>query len=141
VSASPATTVAPVPRVPPLPSSAYARMTAVLRGGLTVSLVLLLAALAAYLAENPGATPSSTLASNPIAPYLSPSGLAHGLAAADPSAFLALGLFALIATPVLRVVTGFYYFRQGRERTMTIVTGSVLFLLLLGILVIGPLIH
>ena len=126
---------------PPLPAEAYRRMTLVLRVGLLTALALLLAALAAYLAANPGATSSGTIASNPIAAFLSPGGLAHGLATGAPEAYLALGLFVLIATPILRVVTGIYYFGANRESTMTAVTVTVLVLLLLGILWIGPLIH
>jgi uncharacterized membrane protein len=116
-------------------------MTLVLRGGLLVSLAILLGALVAYLLENPGATSTGTIATNPIAEYLNLGGLAHGLATGAPEAYLGLGLFVLIATPLLRVATGIYYFGTNHERTMTAVTIVVLVLLLLGILVIGPLIH
>ena len=124
-----------------LPALAYRRMTLVLRVGLFTALAILLAALGVYLVRHPGATSSGTIATNPITSYLTLTGLAHGLATGAPEAYLALGIFVLIATPLLRVVTGIYYFGTNHERTMTAVTCTVLVLLLLGILVIGPLIH
>ncbi len=129
----------PVPRR--LSDTAYTRMTLVLRGGLIVALALMLSALGLYLVENPSATSGSTISSNPIQQYLSGPGLVQGLAAGRPEAYLALGVYALIATPLLRVLTGIYYFREDGERTMTAVTTVVLVLLLVGILVLGPLIH
>lgn len=116
-------------------------MTLVLRLGLAAALTILLGSLAAYLAENPSASSSGTISANPIVQYLTLGGLARGLASGAPEAFLVLGLFVLIATPILRVITGIYYFGTNRERVMTGVTSAVLVLLLLGILVIGPLIH
>ncbi len=125
----------------PLPAAAYRRMTLVLRIGLLSALAILLSALAAYLVENPSGTSAGTISSNPITSYLTLAGLAHGLATGTPEAYLALGTFVLIATPLLRVATGIYYFGAHHERTLTAVTVTVLILLLLGILVIGPLIH
>jgi len=133
-------TAPPAPAAPlrELPDAAYRRMTLVLRTGLLTSLALLLGALGAYFLRHPGATSGDVISSNPIAQYLTLGGLAHGLATGAPEAYLALGVFVLIATPILRVATGVYYFRQGHERTMTGVTLTVLVLLLLGVFVIGP---
>ena len=125
----------------PLPAEAYRKMTLVLRVGLLSALAILLSALAAYLLENPAGTSAGTISSNPITSYLTLAGLAHGLATGAPEAYLALGTFVLIATPLLRVATGIYYFGAHHERTLTAVTVTVMILLLLGILVIGPLIH
>ncbi len=129
-------TAAPLLR--PLPDSAYRRMTLVLRAGLLTALALLLGALVTYLGQHPGASSGVATATGSIAPYLSLGGLGHGLATGAPGAYLALGVFVLIATPILRVATGLYYFHRGHERTMALVTFAVLALLVLGVLVIGP---
>ncbi|MGI0129788.1 MAG: DUF1634 domain-containing protein [Thermoplasmata archaeon] len=123
---------------PELPESAYRRTTAVLRLGLVASLTALIGALGAYLLLHPGASSSNAIASNPIAGYLSLAGLAHGLAAGAPEAYLTLGIFILIATPIARVLVGIYFFRRGHETEMTAVTIAVLVLLLVGIFVVGP---
>jgi uncharacterized membrane protein len=126
---------------PQLPEAAYRTMSVVLRAGLGISLTILVASLVLYLYQNPAVGFASTLSSNPIAPYLTAAGLAHGLATGQPAAFLTLGVYVLVATPVVRVLSGVYYFERGRERTMTLVTTTVLVLLLLGLFVLGPLIR
>jgi len=124
--------------VKPLPPEAYLRMTFVLRAGLGLSLGILGAGIVAYLLLHPGASSSSVLTANPIAGYLSFGGLASGLASGSVEAFLTLGLVVLVATPVVRVVSGLYYFRRAGERTMVAITGVVIVLILVGVLVIGP---
>jgi uncharacterized membrane protein len=126
---------------PQLPEEAYRNTALVLRIGLGIALAILLGALVAYLVQNPGASSSSVIGANPIGPYLTAAGLGRGLAAGTAAAYLTLGIYVLVATPVARVLTGVYYFGEGRERTMTWVTLSVLVLLLVGLFVIGPLIH
>ena len=71
--------VVPFPH-PQIPDDAYRRMALVLRVGLLTSVAILLGALIAYLVENPGASSSSAISSNPIVTYLSLGGLGHGLA-------------------------------------------------------------
>ncbi|MGA8542043.1 MAG: DUF1634 domain-containing protein [Thermoplasmata archaeon] len=126
---------------PQLPAAAYRNTALVLRIGLAIALAILLVALIAYLVQNPGASESSAVATNPIVGYLTGAGLVGGLASGAPAAYLTLGVYALVATPVARVLTGVYYFRQDRERAMAWITFSVLVLLLLGLFVIGPLIR
>ena len=126
------------PAVKPLPPEAYVRMTLVLRLGLGISLAILGGGIVAYLLLNPGVSSSEVLSNNPILGYLSLPGLGSGLAAGSVSAVLTLGLIVLVATPILRVVSGLYYFRKVGERAMTGITFAVLILLLLGLLVIGP---
>lgn len=113
-------------------------MTLVLRAGLSLSLLLLGGGLAAYVISEPGASSSSILSGNPILPYLSFSGLASGIATGQAGAVLTLGLIVLVATPIVRVVSGLYYFRRAGERAMVAITLVVLALLLVGILLIGP---
>jgi uncharacterized membrane protein len=137
---APETTPAPLP-ARALPSRAYARMTLVLRGGLLLALAILLGALVAYALAHPGASSESVIASNPILGYLGFASLASGLAAGSIESYLTLGLLVLIATPVVRVLSGFYYFARGGERQMATITFIVLVLLIVGITVLGPLIR
>jgi uncharacterized membrane protein len=126
---------------PQIPADAYRRTTLLLRVGLVTSLSILLGALIAYLVAHPNIGSGAAIASNPVVGFLTLGGLGHGLATGAPEAYLALGVFILIATPVARVAAGVYYFRRGHERTMTWITLTVLLLLMLGVLVIGPLIQ
>lgn len=135
---APEPTVAVPARERSLPPEAYRRMTLVLRAGLLTALVLLVAGVIAYRFVDPSVGSGEVVRSNPIAGYLDPLGLAHGLAAGSVEAYLTLGLLALIATPILRVFSGFYYFRRGREQTMAAVTLTVFLLLLAGLFVVGP---
>jgi len=121
-----------------LPAEAYARMTLVLRVGLGVALAIVGGGIVAYIVANPGATSSSVLSSNPILNYLSFPGLGSGLASGSIGAILTLGLIVLVATPIMRVVSGMYYFRKVGERAMAGITFAVLVMLLLGLLFIGP---
>ena len=136
------TQVSPVGPSPPavhrLPDEAYVRMAFVLRIGLGLALAILGGGIVAYLVANPNEGSQSVLSSNPILGYLSLPGLASGLATGSIGAVLTLGLIVLVATPIVRVVSGLYYFRKAGERAMTGITLTVLVLLLLGLLVIGP---
>jgi uncharacterized membrane protein len=113
-------------------------MAFVLRIGLGLALAILGGGIVAYLVANPNEGSQSVLSSNPILGYLSLPGLASGLATGSIGAVLTLGLIVLVATPIVRVVSGLYYFRKAGERAMTGITLTVLVLLLLGLLVIGP---
>jgi uncharacterized membrane protein len=132
---------APVPDDATLPPSAYLRMALLLRFGLLLSLGLLLGAIVAYLVAHPSTSSAQAISSNPIIGFLNLPGLVGGLVAGAPTAYLTLGLVVLVATPVLRVATGFYYFQRGGERALATITLVVLVLLLVGILVIGPLVR
>ncbi len=121
-----------------LPAEVYRRMSFALRAGLVTALLLLAAGVAAYLAAHPGGTAAGVLATNPIARFLSVGGLGQGLARGSPEAILTLGTLVLVATPIVRVASGFYYFRRGGERTMEAITLLVFALILFGLLVFGP---
>jgi len=116
-------------------------MTLVLRVGLVASLSILAVTLGFYLAEEPSATSEGTIASNPALQFLSLNGFVSGLAAGSLPAYLTLGLLVLVATPLARVLSGFYYFRRGGERAMAGVTITVFALLLVGLLLVGPLVR
>ncbi len=121
-----------------LPAVAYERMSRVLRAGLLVAVAILGGSIIAYLFANPGETAAEVISSNPILRYLGLDGLAAGLASGSVEAYLTLGLLVLLATPLLRVASGFYYFQRGGEKVVAAVTATVLVLLLFGILVLGP---
>ncbi len=123
-----------------LPESAYRSMALVLRVGLATALVLLVGALAAYLAEAPSRGWSAGMV-NPSLDYLSLPGLVGGLAAGSPIAILTLGVFALVATPVLRVLSGLYFFERNGERSLAALVTTVFLLLLFGLFVLGPLVR
>jgi uncharacterized membrane protein len=129
------------PSVKPLPLEAYLRMTFVLRVGLGIALAILGAGIVAFIVENPNASSSSVLSTNPILGYLTLEGLGSGLASGAVGAYLTLGLIVLVATPIVRVLSGFYYFRQAGERTMTAITLAVFGMLIVGLLVVGPLVR
>jgi uncharacterized membrane protein len=124
-----------------LPEATYRRLSLVLRAGLTLALVLFAGALVVLVARLPGSAASSWIASNPLVRYLDLRQLASGLAAGSPEAYLTLGVFALIATPVLRVLSGTVAFFRHGERRLAAITSVVLALLLLGLLVVGPLVR
>jgi len=124
-----------------LPLAAYSRMTLVLRAGLVSSLSILAVTLGFYLVREPSLTSEGVIGSNPALQYLGLNGLVSGLAAGSVPAYLTLGLLVLVATPLVRVLSGFYYFQRGGERVMAGVTITVFALLLVGLLVVGPLVR
>jgi uncharacterized membrane protein len=134
-------TSAPGGAVRELPPEAYVRMVLVLRVGLAAAVAILLGSIIAFAIENPGASLGSILAANPVLRYLGVTELAAGLAAGSVPAYLTLGVAVLIATPLVRVLSGMYYFQRGGERTLTAITLTVFLLLLLGLFVIGPLVR
>ncbi|MGP8077628.1 MAG: DUF1634 domain-containing protein [Thermoplasmata archaeon] len=127
--------------VPPardrLPDEAYERMALVLRVGLVASLAIFLGAIGTYLALHPRAGWSSSEA-NPSGGFLNLPGLASGLAGGSPVAFLTLAVLLLVATPLVRVLSGLYYFQRGGERALAGIALTVFVLLLFGLLVLGP---
>ena len=124
-----------------LPLAAYSRMTFVLRAGLVSSLTILAVALGFYLVQQPSMTSEGTIGSNPALQYLNLNGLWAGLVTGAVPAYLTVGLLVLVATPLVRVLSGFYYFRHGGERAMAGVTITVFALLLVGLLLVGPLVR
>lgn len=121
-----------------MPPSAYAKMALVLRIGLLAALAILAAAITAFCLAHPSTTPAAVITTNPILRYLGLAPLWQGLARGTVEAYLTLGVLVLLATPILRVLSGFYYFRRGREVEMSAITFAVLALLLFGLLVLGP---
>jgi len=132
--------VNPVPPSAPadrIPDIAYRRMALVLRIGLTASLLVFLGGIIAHLALHPGAAWSPT-ESNPSLTYLNPAGLARGLASGATAAYLTLAILLLVATPLVRVFAGLYYFERHGERTIAAIALAVFLMLLFGLFVLGP---
>ncbi len=125
----------------PLPDEANRLMALLLRVGLMVSLVLLIVFSILFVVDHPAADSGSLVQQNPMLSYLSLGSLAAGLASGSIIAYLTVGVFVLIATPVARVAIGSYFFERHRERSVALVTLTVLALLLFGLLYLGPLIR
>jgi uncharacterized membrane protein len=120
---------------------AAVRMTLVLRLGLAAALALIAGAVALLAVEAAGAPESRVLSARTLTGYLGGAGLLAGLAQGRPEAVLTLGIYVLVATPVVRVATGVYYFRLSGDRPLARLAGAVLALLLASIFVIGPLVR
>lgn len=114
------------------------RMTLVLRTGLVSSLALFGVALLLFVLENPHRLSESVVNAPRLVGYLGGSGLVEGLLAARPEALLTLAVFVLVATPILRVATGVYFFRVARDRALARLTTVVLALLLVSFFLVGP---
>jgi uncharacterized membrane protein len=124
-----------------LPPQAHLRMARVLRIGLAVALALLGAGLVALVVRSSASDAASWIASNPLVRYFDLRAFGAALASGTPEAYLTLGVYALVATPVVRVLAGIEAFAAHGERRMTILASVVLVLLLFGLLVVGPLVR
>lgn len=120
---------------------AAAWMTNLLRVGLGVALAVLASALAVLLVQDPSGTWSRATGARVLEGYLGLDGFLAGLARGTPEAILTIGVLVLLATPVIRVLTGLYFFRRARDRPMTWIAALVLTLLLAGIFLIGPVVR
>lgn len=120
---------------------AYVRMTLVLRVGLGVALAVFAGSLIALVVQQPDASSADLLAATPLAGYFGLGGLVRGLEAGSAVAYLTIGVLALVATPVTRVITGIYYFRATGRRALAKISSIVLTLLLVSLFVVGPLLR
>ena len=106
-------------------------ISGVLRGGVLLSVAVILAGVCYYyalrlLGRVPPTTFPDTLAEVGI-----------GLKAAEPMAIVTAGLLVLLATPVLRVVVSIAAFAIEKDRTYVIITTIVLAILLFSIFGVG----
>ena len=136
------------PSPPPLPVPARSeldraaeRMTWVLRVGLGVALGWMVVALVLLLVVSAGDPESRELSARTLSGYLGGAGLVPGLLAGNPEAYLTLGVYALVATPVVRVVSGAYFFARSGDRYLFRLALAVLGLLLVSLFVLGPLVR
>ncbi len=106
-------------------------ISGVLRGGVLLSVAVILAGVCYYyalrlLGHLPYTTFPDTLAE-----------VGAGLKAAQPTAIITAGLLVLLATPVLRVAVSIVAFAIEKDRTYIIITAIVLAILLFSIFGIG----
>ena len=102
------------------------RVRIVLVAGMAVSMTLLIAGLAWY-----AISPSNTNVT------LGPTEALKAAMAGDPIGLIDLGILALIATPLLRVLTALFVFATGREYKFVLVSLLVLAVIAVAILVKG----
>jgi uncharacterized membrane protein len=109
-----------------LPAHLRGIVTRVLRAGVGLTVLLLLSGLALFFAVGPGSV---------IPARVGLSGLLRGLATADASAYLYLGIVVLLATPLVRVALSAGLFARSGDRSFSGITLLVLALLSLSVLV------
>lgn len=119
---------------------ATGRMSRLLRTGLLLSAAVVLVGLVRALIEG-GSLPLGQLATETNRAAFDPGAIGSGLLAGSAPSIVALGLLLLVATPVARVALGAYSFSLERDPLLVRATIVVLALLLLGLFVIGPLLH
>jgi len=105
-----------------------------LRIGVTVAALVVLAGGVAYLVFHPGATQNFRAFSGEPAELRSVSAIVKGSLALHSVQIIQLGLLLLIITPVARVTFSVLAFALQRDRTYVIVTLIVLSLLLYSVL-------
>ena len=133
----------PSARLPPDPTfspEAYVSVSRILRGGVIAFVILATGGMIAELWLHPGYTLSSIL-STPQS--YGPDRLAAfyaRLIAGSPTAFITLGVFAMIIVVVGRVVFVAYHAFHGHERPLAYIATVVVLLLLLGLFVIGAIV-
>ncbi len=104
-------------------------MGGLLRAGVSLSAVLVLAGALVHLAGHAGDRPDfGSFAGEPAA-LRSAGGILRGALALDGPALIQLGLAVLVATPVARVAFSVFAFAAQRDRTYVLVTLAVLGLL------------
>ena len=67
------------------------------------------------------------------APAVDPSTLLSSLVALDPTAFLWLGLLAVIAAPIGRVIVAGVVYAVDRDRTMVLISVAILVVIAIGV--------
>src|SRR3954462_2824255 len=109
-----------------------------LRAGVMVSVLLIVAGMIIMFAQHPEYLSSSTQPARIVANHAelphSVSALATRLYRLRGDAIITLGLLALMATPMLRVAVSLVTFVYHRDRIYALLTATVLCLLLLSLL-------
>jgi len=113
-----------------------------LKYGVVISTTLVVAGVMLTFLRPPQSFPISLqqlVASDYGKPSLDVYTLFAGVAAANPSSIIQLGLILLLATPVARVAASVVLFAAERDKTYVAITLFVFVVLLFSIFVIGPL--
>lgn len=130
-----------LPIDPTFPPKAYERHSNLLRTGVISFFILATAGLIGALIVNPGQTVGELVAFDPRSLYIPPSAFLSSLLALNPSAFILLGIYVMIALTIGRVALAAWDFRRGGERTLMWVSILVVALLLVGIFAGGQFAH
>jgi uncharacterized membrane protein len=101
-----------------------------LRVGVILSSVLVAGGGIWYLCQSGAGAPAYDSFHGAPAALRTMSGIARGAAALDPKSWIQLGLLALIATPVARVLFSVVAFAAQRDRTYVVITMLVAAILL-----------
>jgi uncharacterized membrane protein len=113
-----------------------------LRYGVIISTTIVAVGVILTFARSPPSFPSSLqqlVSTNFGKPTLDVGTLFAGVAAANPSSVLQLGLIILLATPVARVALSVVLFAAERDKIYVAITLFVLTVLIISIFLIGPL--
>jgi len=109
-------------------------MGALLRAGVSLSAILVLSGAVVHLVRHAGDRPNfSAFSGEPLA-LRGVEGIVRGALALDGPGLIQLGLLALVATPVARVVFSVFAFAAQRDRTYVLVTLAVLVILCFSLL-------
>jgi uncharacterized membrane protein len=109
-------------------------MGLVLRTGVILAAVIVLAGGVIYLTRHPGPARDYRVFAGEAEIYRTVSGIARDAAALDGRGFIQLGLLVLIATPIARVGFSLLAFLWQRDWTYVVVTAIVLGLLIYSLL-------
>ena len=111
-------------------------ISALLRGGIATSLILIVAGTCVSFARHPDYARSAEALARLTRPGMAPRDLGEviaGLAALRGQALVMLGMLILMATPVVRVGVSLFVFARRRDRAFTLLTAAVMLLLLLSL--------
>jgi uncharacterized membrane protein len=111
-------------------------MGLVLRTGVILAAVIVLAGGALFLTRHPGGVRDYRHFTGEPATYTTLTGIVRDAAAIHGRGFIQLGLLVLIATPIARVAFSLFAFLWQRDWTYVVVTAIVLGLLVYSLL--GP---
>lgn len=112
----------------------------VLRIGVATAALLVLFGLVLSVADDHGQNRTSldtALGRHSTVQPLHPADGLHGLRTWKSTAYIELGLFVLILTPIVRVAMTLVIFARQRDRIFVLLSGAVLAILVLGLFGIG----
>ena len=130
-----------LPIDPTFPPAAYERVSVLLRSGVVGFFVLATVGMVTQLFQDPSQTVGQLTASNPATDYGSVGVYLDQLFHFSGDSVILVGIFLMIAVTVGRVVYAMVDFYRGKERTLAILCGSVVALLLVGLFVVGPMVR
>ncbi|AIG65229.1 DUF1634 domain-containing protein [Weissella tructae] len=98
------------------------RIAIIMRIGVGISMTIMIIGLALFFM-----TPATAVPTNLVDIY-------QAMLSLNGTAWMMMGLFCLILTPVLRVVSSIIYFLHAKDTTYVLITGLVLAILVVGMI-------